>query len=540
MLAAALQPLGTWAQPARPIPQIVEHNGQYQFLVDGKPYLMLSGQVHNSSASSIDGLSNAWRSFEEMHANTAEIPLYWELVEPEPGQFDFHLIDEIVKAARSHSLRVVFLWFATWKNGEMHYAPGWVKANRQKYRRVVNALGEEMDILSPLCDACRQADEHAFAGVMQHIRAIDEADRTVIMMQVENETGLLGTDRDYSPEATKVFEGVVPGELMSYLGKHQATLAPALEEAWTASGSRRSGTWTEVFGDLAPEAFSAWSVARYVDGVAAAGKQAYPLPMYVNNWLVNPGNERAGRWPSGGPTVHVLDIWKAEAPHVDLLAPDIYLPDFPGTAAAFARPDNPLFVPETAPRAHYAAYVFLTLARFNGLGFSPFGVDGSYFMDLEKGTLSAEGGAEFANAYHALQPLLPMIEKYRYSGKMFAVVQDEDQEQAIPVAPHLAAVVRFLKPYALEGPRGGGLVIALAPDDFVVAGGGFSVYFRELEGPPRDAEVLSIEKGRFDGEQWVPSLRLNGDELHVSLPGERFHVSMPEKAECLRVRLIRK
>jgi hypothetical protein len=524
-ILAILIPGSAGAQSAPAIPRL-EHNGsRYQLIVDGRPFLMLGGQAHNSSATNPADLDPVWKSLVAMHANTAEVPLYWELIEPEPGRFDFHLVDDILAGARRHGLRLVLLWFASWKNGEMHYAPEWVKRDRAKFRRVIGPRGEELEILSPLCAAARDADAKAFAAVMEHLREVDAADRTVLMMQVENETGLLGTDRDYSAEATRLFHGPVPAELMSYLAAHREALSPSLREAWEARGARASGAWSEVFGDLAPEAFSAWHVARYVDAVAAAGKRAYPLPMYANDWLINPGNERAGRWPSGGPTRNVIDIWKAAAPHLDLLAPDIYLPDYLGTCEDYARPDNPLFVPETRFSAHNAAYAFLTFARFNGLGFSPFGID----RGLADGKLSADA-AELEDTYRVSQPLLPLIAREQYTGKLHAILQTEDWAQVIRLGKDLAAVVRFTKPYTPDGPLGRGMLVELAPDDFVVVGAGLNVVFRELTGPPRDAELLSLEEGTFEGERWVASRRLNGDELHVSFA---------DKARILRVRLLR-
>jgi Domain of unknown function (DUF5597)/Glycosyl hydrolases family 35 len=531
-LAGALWVLcSSFALPARaqgtsPIPHIDHAGNAYRLIVDGHPFLMLGGQAHNSSATNPDDLIPVWNTLEALHANTAEVPIYWELIEPTPGQFDFHTVDQVVAGARKHGLRLVLLWFASWKNGEMHYTPEWVKKDTAKFRRVRGPYGHEMEILSPLCDACRDADARAFAAVMEHIRSIDENARTVIMMQVENETGLLGTDRDYSQEATRQFEGAVPPALKSALDRDRAHLSASMKSVWKSTpDSRQNGTWTDSFGEMAPEAFSAWQVARYVDAVAAAGKKAYPLPMYVNNWLINPGNERAGRWPSGGPTEHVLDIWKAAALHIDLLAPDIYLPDFHGTCLAYARPDNPLFVPETRWSDHYAAYAFMTLAEFNGMGFSPFGIDHL----VKKGDVTPQA-AELEDTYRVLSPLLPLIAKLQNTGKMHAIVQDENGAQVIRLGDELAAVVNFTQPYNLEGPRGRGLILELGPDDFAVAGAGFRVDFRELEGPPREANFLTLEEGTFDGDRWVRERRLNGDELHV-----RFG----EKARILRVRLLR-
>jgi hypothetical protein len=529
--ALTMRPLP--AQNAPAIPQLVHTGSKYQLMVDGQPFLMLGGQAHNSSASNAADLTPVWDSLVAMHANTAEVPLYWELIEKQLGQFDFHTVDDVIHGARDHGLRLVLLWFGTWKNGEMNYTPGWIKENQATFFRVRSALGQPMDIISPFCSAARDADEKAFSAVMRHIKSVDGTNRTVIMVQVENETGLLGTDRDYSPQANRAYQSSVPSELMSYLESHRGHLMPALESAWAATHYRQSGNWQEVFGDLAPEAFSAWYVARYVDGVAAAGKQQYPLPMYCNNWLAGPGAARAGDWPSGGPTIHVLDIWKAAAPHIDLLAPDIYLPEFLETAAAFHRPDNPLVVPETAFAPSYAAYVFPTLAEFNGIGFSPFGIDDG----VQHGKLTPRGEA-LAASYEVLQPLLPLIEKYQYTGRLFSVVQGVDFANTIYLGNRLAAVAyytpqfRFAPPASpgVEGRRGGGVIIKLAPDDYVIAGFGFRLEFQELQGPPRGPEFLSLEQGTFHGTQWVAEKVLNGDELRVDLL---------QKPEILRVRFVR-
>lgn len=519
-------------QSAPPLPQLVHRNGKYQLIVDGNPFIVLGGQAHNSSATNPADLVPVWNSLAAMHANTAEVPIYWELIEPQRGRFDFHTLDDVIQGARSHHLKLILLWFGTWKNGAMTYTPGWVKEDSKTYFRVRGEMGQPMDIISPFCAAAREADAAAFAAVMGHIKSVDSADRTVIMIQVENETGLLGTDRDYSAPANRSYQSSVPASLMSYLENHRARLMPALESAWRDAGFRRTGTWPEVFGSLAPEAFSAWYVAKYVDAVAAAGKQEYPLPMYCNNWLAGPSAARAGDWPSGGPTIHVLDIWKAAAPHIDILAPDIYIPEFLETAAAFHRPDNPLFVPETAFRPSYAAYAFADLAEFDGIGFSPFGIDHGF----ENGHLMPDGAA-LADAYGVLEPLLPLIEKYQYTGKLFAVVQGDDLVHAIKLNPQLAAVTAFvprfnfrpLLPEHNERRRGGGIIIELAPDDYVVAGYGFRLTFRDLTGPERTPEILSLEEGTFHGSEWTAARRLNGDELHVNLMAE---------PRILRIRLV--
>lgn len=519
------------AQSIPPIPRLVHSGSHYRLLVNGKPFLILGGQAHNSSASNPRDLEPVWRSLVAMHANTAEVPIYWELVEPQQGHFDFHLIDNAIQGARRHGLRLVFLWFGSWKNGNMSYTPSWVKLDPKHYFRVRNEVGQPMDIISPFCTAAREADEKAFAAVMQHIKSVDQSHRTVIMMQVENETGLYGTDRDYSAVANEKYRSKVPAALMTYLEAHRGHLMPALESAWAAKHFARTGTWKEVFGGLAPEAFSAWYIARYVNAVAAAGKQQYPLPMYCNDWLIGEGAARAGDWPSGGPTIHVIDIWKAAAPSINILAPDIYIPEFLKTAAAYRRLDNPLFVPEVAFAPAFASYVFPDLAEFNGIGFSPFGID----FALQDGKLNP-AGKTLAENYKVLEPLLPLIEKDQYTGKLFSVIQGIDYSNVIRLSHKLAAVISYRRnrgfapptPGSYKEPRAGGIIIELGPNDYIVAGSGFRVQFRNMQGFAHSPEYLSIERGTFKDLQWVPEQRLNGDELHVNLT---------QKPGILRVRL---
>jgi len=522
----ALPVVGVAQSASKPIARVEKIGETFRFLVDGSPYLMLSGQVHNSTTSNADDLDKALDVLAGWHANTAEVPIYWEAIEPKPGQFDFHLVDRAIQAARKRDLHLVLLWFGTWKNGESHYVPEWVKRDKQKYTRVLGSRGEETEIISPLCHAAMEADARAFAALLQHVKSIDEADRTVLMVQVENEPGLFGTDRDYSEAANRLFDASVPKDLLSFLESHRQQLSAPMAKVWEKSP--KTGTWKQVFGELAPESFSAWLVSNYVNTVAAAGKHEYPLPMYVNVWLIE-GVERPGRWPSGGATVNVFDVWKAAAPAIDILAPDIYYPKFYDVAAQYTRPDNPLFVPETNFNPYFVGFAYTTFGDFNGIGFSPFGID-----DVQKTPTGAAIGAGFEDTYRVLRPLLPLIAHHQYTGKLHPILQGlangEDWKESIRVGNGLAANIDFTATFDPAKGRACGMIIELAPDDFVVMGTGFDVTFRETEGPLRDAQLISIEEGTFQGDQWMPSRRLNGDERHVSLP---------EKSTVLRVRVAR-
>ncbi len=514
------------AGEAPPIPRLVSEDGQYRFLVDDKPFLMLGGQAHNSTTSNAGDLQRYFEALVWMNGNTAEVPIYWDLIEPEPGQYDFELVDRTIEMARASDVRLIFLWFASWKNGESHYAPEWVKRDTETYPRVIDAWGKTTDILSPLAEASRDGDARAFRAVMSHIKGIDEAYRTVIMMQVENEPGFLHTDRDYSQTAQELFDGPVPGELLDYLRGRRESLSETMASILAGSGYPESGTWEGVFGRFAEEAFTAWHIARYIDVVTAAGKEAYPLPMYVNAWLVEPGGERPGKWPSGGPTEHVMDIWKYAAPHVDLLAPDIYFPKYIYYAKQYTRPDNPLFVPEIHGNPFFAPYPMITLVRFNGLNATVFGMDGV------KGT---SVGELFRASYGVLRPLLPLIEERRYTDTMYPFIQGisegEDWAHAIPVGGDVAAVIDYTSEFNPHEGRGWGLIMELAPGDYVVAGVSFRVTFRALEGPPREIQMLAIDRGTFVDGQWRLEKRRNGDERRVELPKSggimRVKVLMP-------------
>ena len=216
-----------------------------------------------------------------------------------------------------------------------------------------------------------QADARAFAALMRHVREVDKNHR-VIMAQVENEVGLLGDSRDRSPAANEAFAKPVPREFMDYLQKHKDDLLPEFRKIWEAAGFKTSGTWEEVFGKgmQTDEIFMGWNYARYVDQVAEAGKREYAVPMFVNAWLNSPADKGPGDYPSGGPQAHMHDIWRAGAPHMDMLSPDIYMTNFSELAARYSRSGNPLFIPECAGDIHGAANAFYAIGQHNAVGYS--------------------------------------------------------------------------------------------------------------------------------------------------------------------------
>ena len=304
-------------------PHLRKQGTATQLVVDGQPFLIRGGELGNSSSSSLEYMRPIWPKLAALKLNTVIIPVDWELIEPAEGRFDFNLVDGLIQEARRHQLRLVPLWFASWKNSMSCYAPAWVKTNQQRFPRAQDKAGRGMDILSPFSKENLDADARAFAALMRHLRQVDGDDHTVIMVQVENEIGMIPDSRDRSAIAKRLFHQPVPQELMNYLEQHKDTLIPEFRAAWADAGLKTRGTWEEVFGQGpgGDEIFMAWHFARYVNHVAELGKAEYPLPMYVNAALIRPGYQ-PGQYPSAGPLPHLMDVWRAGAPQIDFLSPD--------------------------------------------------------------------------------------------------------------------------------------------------------------------------------------------------------------------------
>ena len=172
------------------LPHLVSRGTAKQLIVHDNPFLVLGGELGNSSASSLDYMRPVWEKLTTMHLNTVLIPVYWELMEPEEGKFDFALIDSLLNSSRDHHLKVVLLWFGLWKNNMSCYAPSWVKTNQSRFPRAQDQSGKGLEILSAFSKNNLDVDIKAFTALMKHIRATDKS-HTVIMMQVENEIGML-------------------------------------------------------------------------------------------------------------------------------------------------------------------------------------------------------------------------------------------------------------------------------------------------------------------------------------------------------------
>lgn len=497
-----------------------------QLIADGKPFLVLGGELGNSSATSAQDIERIFPKLQRMGLNTVLVPAYWELTEPEEGKFDFTLTDKVLKQARKHDLKVIFLWFGAWKNSMSCYAPLWFKENSKKYPRVHTRLGKPLEMASPFSENVYQADHRAFCHWMNHIAANDKEDGTVLMIQIENEIGMLEDARDHSPEADKAFHADVPSTLVEYLQKNKKTLHPQLLRKWESQGCRKQGTWQELFGDdlYTDELFMAWHYARYVERLAQSAQGIYPVPLYVNAAL-NSRGRKPGEYPAAGPLAHLMDIWHCAAPTIDILSPDLYDKGFKDWVSQYHCPGNPLFIPEIRLTDNDGVRAFYVFAEHDALGFSPFSIE----------DYPERADTPLAQSYRTLKELMPLLAKHQGKGEMHGLLFDEEDKERILTEGDLVLTCRhnFTLPWdarATNGtpwPEGGGLVLKLAKDEYLVAGSGIVIEFakasertglQEQKALGEDGFALSgYEKGTAEtpkgsAEKETPASAKNGKE----------------------------
>jgi beta-galactosidase GanA len=503
----------TAAPPAAeaPIPKLVTENGRHALLVDGEPFLIMGAQVNNSS-NYPETLKDVWPAIDVVKPNTVMVPIAWEQIEAKEGQFDFSFVDTLLAQARERDVRLVLLWFATWKNNGPNYAPAWVKLDNARFPRVVTADGRTLNSLSPLGKATLEADKKAFVQLMRHLKQADPQ-RTVIMIQPENEPGTYGAPRDFSPLAQQAFDAPVPDALVKRMGK-------------------TPGTWKQVFGSDADEYFHAWHVAHYIDQVAAAGKAEYPLPMYVNAALRDPFTPGLpGQYESGGPTDNVLDIYKAAGPNLDLLAPDIYMREYQKYTTVldrYSREDNALFVAETGNDTDFARYFFAALGQ-QAIGWSPFGVDYTRYSNYPLGAkkMNPETLEPFALNYRLVRPAARVLAKLSFEGKVHGTAeQGGEPVQTLKLNERWNAVVTYGVPqFWFQGeppgnptPSGAALIAEVGQDEFLV-----TAYHARVTIVAADPAVAArqiydrVEEGTYENGEWKFRRVWNGDQTDYGL-----------------------
>jgi beta-galactosidase GanA len=469
-----------------------------------------------------------------MHFNTVLAPLYWQQIEPQQGNFDFTTVDGLLRGARRHHVKLVLLWFGTWKNSMSCYVPSWVKRDVKRFPRAERSDGSGLEILSALSPDVLEADSTAFAAIMKHLKESDSADRTVLMVQVENEVGMIPEPRDHSALANAAFLSPVPRALTDYLLKERDSLAPQLREAWQAHGARTDANWPDTFGSgaMTDELFTAWTEGRFTGQVAARGKAVYPLPMFVNAALVRPG-KLPGQYPSGGPLPHLFDLWRAAAPEVDFLSPDLYFPNFVEWANQYVRPGNPVFIPEAGrvDAAEMSANALYAYGELNVMGFSVYAPE---FLNSQK-------QQTLGDAYAVIGQLTPLILANQGTGKMVGIRAPSRFDGTVDLTDQTLTLgdytfnVHFKEPAPVsvgakaeaDSPGAhGGLIIQLSADEFLVAGTGMIITFGVHDGGL--AGIDSIWEGRFAGGVWTPGRNLNGDDdnqgRHLRIPAGEFTI----------------
>ncbi len=472
-----------------------------QLVVNGKPMLVLGCELSNSAATSPKDIAQAMKRVKQCGVNTVFAPAYWEFTEPTEGKYDFTLVDSLIAQARQNELKVVLLWFGAWKNSMSCYAPQWVKENTGRFPRALTDTGKPLEICSAFSDNLLQADKRAFCELMKHIKVTDGQENTVITIQIENEIGMLESARDHSPLAEKAYRQQVPDALLK-------ALKP-----------KKKGTWAEVFGtdSYADEKFQAYHYAKYVEQLAAAGKAIYNVPMYVNAAMDSRGR-KPGEYPSAGPLAHLINIWKCAAPHIDIYAPDIYDTGYKDWVAKYKRTDNPFFTPEVKCDGNSGAKAYYTFGETDAISFSPFALD----QADDKVCGNVKG------AYSTLSQLAPILLQQQGKGKNWGMLFSQEDKERIITDGDVAITCRHYftlpwDPRATDGskwPEGGGLIVKLAKNEYLMAGNGIVVTFQTTTEKQQAEEKKLGEDGFIDNggnaSQKKPSATFHGKRIGIT------------------------
>jgi len=510
------------------LPRISKSGDGGRLIVDGKPYLILGGELGNSSAGTAAQADSILPRLSAMHVNTVLMPVAWEQIEPVEGTFNFDILDHWIDVARQQHLHLVLLWFGSWKNSVSSYAPAWVKQDPKRFPRAESATGDELEILSPLGPESLHADSTAFSSLMKHLKQKDEDRQTVLMVQVENEVGYLGRGRDRSAAANKLFENPAPAKLVQELQENRDAFSPELR----ANFNPRGKTWRGVFGDASDEVFMAWNYARYIEAVVEAGKREYPLPMYVNCQLPAPG-ERAGEYPSGGPQPYFLEVYRVTAPSIDFYSPDIYWPNFEYWIDRYRFAGNAVFVPEA--RMDNAPYNALyAYGEAKAFGFSPFGID-----DLQPLKTGDSARPNIAEVYDVLSQISDMLLASQASVNVRALALHKDSPRptrTIALGGYLfeCALSRSWPSRTLSSDDGAMIAIESSRSEFYIAGSGLTILFaRDPDTDDKIIGIASVEEVSRDANGWIVVRRLNGDQ---SNQGRQLSMD-PHRIEIFRVKL---
>ena len=482
-------------------------------------YPILGGELSNSAATCIEDIDEVMPRMQQLGLNTVLVPAYWEFIEPQEGKYDFTLIDRTIQQAQNHHLKVVFLWFGAWKNSMSCYAPLWVKQDTKRFPRARTANGKPLEIVSAFSDNVLQADLQAFTALMRHIRDVD-TDGTVIMMQIENEIGMLEDARDHSPLANAIYKKGVPSELINYLKKNKKQLHPWLQDRLQTLTA--NAPWTAAFGDdiYTDEIFMAYYYACYVEHLAQAARQILPdMPLYVNA-AMNSRGRKPGEYPSAGPLAHLIDLWHCGAPTIDLLAPDIYDTGFKNWAAQYALPNNQLFIPESRCCENSGVRALYAFGEHRALGFSPFAIDQASPVET----------ASVTKAY----ALVKQLQNLQKPAQTWGLLFDQEDRERIINDGNIVLTCRhnFTLPWdsrATDGttwPEGGAIIMRLAKNEYIIAGSGIVVSFATNTEKQQEEQKTLGEDGFVDSgnnkQQTTASRPFTGRRIGIGFIDEVY------------------
>ena len=536
------------------LPRLERAGAHTRLIVDGSPFLCLGGELRNSSASDAVHMAPIWRAIGRSGVNSIIAPVGWDQVEPSEGEFDFSVVDELLAGARSAGVRLVLIWFGAYKNALSTYAPTWVRQDSARFERADRGPSPvrapftyegsmPRPTLSVFSGPLREADEAAYGALMEHLARVD-GEHTVVMMQVENEVGLLGSSRDRSAAAQLAWQSPVPEALVEAVANEPAAFDDDVVDLF---GRSRPGgaSWQERFGDddpLADEVFMAWGFASYVGALAAKGKQIKALPAYANAWLgPQPGQDMPGQYPSGGPTARMSGVWRVAGPALDFVAPDIYVSDSESVMRDYTSGINPLFIPEARVLTGDA---FRAFGAFHAMGYHVFGID-----DVRE-------ESQLYDAFRKLLALAPQILDAQRDGRVmgFALEPGTDAATArlgsttvtVRSAPKLLADmlldagVRLPEPAPLpdetlptaHAPSPGdsrpfGIILQTGDLEYIALGRQAMIDFSR-EGSL--LEIDSLRELRLHDGAWVEGRILNGDE--------RLMVLGPDGVPAVKITLI--
>jgi hypothetical protein len=465
-----------------------ELNGRKAFFVDGKPFIILGLQWDCDGCYTPEDMDPFFEHGEKMGLNTASLLLYWKEIEPVKGEYRFEMLDHRIEMARKHNMKIVLVWFGSYKNGNLTYAPDYIRFDHKTYTKVIDKHGKvHTNFCCPTARETHRRDELALIEVFKHLKEVDSETHTVILFQMENETGIFGTDRCYCGSCNEEY---------------------------------KKNDYEKEYGVRAGEYFTAQCIAEYCDSLTKTVKDIYPLPVYMNAWLNKVhANERAGfDYPNGGPVPDVLEMYFKTIKYIDCIAPDIYQfsrRDFEYFCKAYSIHNNPLFIPEcaTGMGTRTARNIFYAIGDYAAFGYDPWAINRCCpgFMTTPLVTTVdgrwSDEAYELHKSYKVINDAMEPIVMAQNTPNIKTIVQEEGENGILLKFGDIDAEVTYEHPANTAR----GLVIRRSKDEFIVIGGGFHIRFSREGG--KKVSIATVESGKFEGEKWVSSHVLSSERV---------------------------